>query len=431
MASSTELTQPEQKLLFALLEHAFSEKWRDADDFLRHFPPSVIVESLASEEDVRVKLLTATTGMHERLARRKSLASGADDLGLALEEKTTTPNDVLELYPRTVQVKCLPGARLWQFLTEENFWADGPRNERATERIVFTLQTALSLGILSLRDLFDGIGFAELTRALPKRELEQVLVRALEGGRSGTALSEEVLLDVVAFPALVNCLSPQDLWERVVVSRIAAPSGFVSGTSATPNVASAVGRSATNGSDAKAQDSDWSEAAAAPRAKAETLSGEEVLEIDTPEEGPIAEVRERLRKIERLPRDSSLPLAVLTAIESMYDDLKDATSDDERLELMKEAFPNPTYLRIGILALIDLLDQTIDVQDPTIRAAEIDTLLKIVLIEERKRRTSSRPASLPPPPATGRARSLAPPPRKSASKGPAVQGSDSEVDLAD
>jgi hypothetical protein len=101
------------------------------------------------------------------------------------------------------------------------------------------------------------------------------------------------------------------------------------------------------------------------------------------------------------------------------------------LELMKEAFPNPTYLRIGILALIDLLDQTIDVQDPTIRAADIDTLLKIVLIEERKRRTSSRPASLPPPPATGRARSLAPPPRKGASKGPAVQGSESEIDLAD
>jgi hypothetical protein len=425
MASSTELTQPEQKLLFALLEHAFAEKWRDADDFLRHFPPSVIVESLANEEDVRVKLLTATTGMHERLARRKSLASGADDLGLALEEKTTTPSDVLDLYPRAVQVKCLPGARLWQFLTEERFWADGPRNERATERIVFTLQTALSLQILSLRDLFDGIGFAELTRALPKRELEQILMRALEGGRSGAALSEEVLLDVVPLPALVNCLSPEDLWERVVISRIAAPNGLTAaGSSSGGSLASR-----NNGSSSSASSS--SSAADAPRPKAETLSGEEVLELDSPDQGPIQEARERLSKIDRLPRDPSLPLAVLTAIESMYDDLKDATSDEERLELMKEAFPNPTYLRIGILALIDLLDQTIDVQDPTIRAADIDTLLKIVLIEERKRRTSSRPASLPPPPATGRARSLAPPPRKGASKGPAVQGSESEIDLAD
>jgi hypothetical protein len=363
--------------------------------------------------------------MHERLARRKSLASGADDLGLALEEKTTTPSDVLDLYPRAVQVKCLPGARLWQFLTEERFWADGPRNERATERIVFTLQTALSLQILSLRDLFDGIGFAELTRALPKRELEQILMRALEGGRSGAALSEEVLLDVVPLPALVNCLSPEDLWERVVISRIAAPNGLTAaGSSSGGSLASR-----NNGSSSSASSS--SSAADAPRPKAETLSGEEVLELDSPDQGPIQEARERLSKIDRLPRDPSLPLAVLTAIESMYDDLKDATSDEERLELMKEAFPNPTYLRIGILALIDLLDQTIDVQDPTIRAADIDTLLKIVLIEERKRRTSSRPASLPPPPATGRARSLAPPPRKGASKGPAVQGSESEIDLAD
>jgi hypothetical protein len=430
MATSTELNQPEQKLLFALLEHAFAQKWRDADDFLRHFPPSVIIESLANQEDVRVKLLTATTGMHERLARRKSLESGADDLGLALEEKTTTPNEVLELYPRTVQVQCLPGARLWQFLTEEQFWVDGPRNERAQERLLFTVQTALSLGILSLGGVFDGIGFSELTRALPKRELEQIVVRALESGRSATALSEEVLLDVVPLPELINCLSPQDVWERVVVPRVAAPSGFVSGAAAAaPTNSSSSKASAASKSQGSAAEADaWAE----PRPKAETLSGEEVLEIDSPaDQGPIVAVRERLSKIERLPRDTSLPLAVLTSIESMYHDLKDASSDDERLELMKEAFPNPTYLRIGVLALIDLLDQTIDVQDPTIRAADIDTLLKIVLIEERKRRTSSRPASLPPPPANSRARSLAPPPRKNASKGPAVPGSESEVDLSE
>lgn len=427
MASSTELTQPEQKLLFALLENAFAERWRDAEDFLRHFPPSVLIESLANEEDVRVKLLTTTTGMHERLARRKSLESGSDDLGLALEEKTTTPNEVLELYPRAVQVRCLPGARLWQFLTEEQFWADGPRNERATARLVFTLQTALSLQVLSVREVLDGIGFEEIARSLPKRELEQVVVRALEGGRAGAALSEDVLLDVVPFPALVNHLSPQNLWERVVLPRIAAPCGFVSESSVAVPAASKSSASQSSAKTSSASEEAWEQ----PRPKAETLSGEEVLELDAPiDDGPIVAVRERLSKIERLPRDQSLPLAVLTAIESMYDDLKDATSDDERLELMKEAFPNPTYLRIGVLALIDLLDQTIDVQDPTIRAADIDTLLKIVLIEERKRRTSSRPASLPPP-ATGRARSLAPPPRKGASKGPNVQTSDSEVDLAD
>src|SRR6185503_5988390 len=107
-----ELNQPAQRLLLALSEQAFADKWREAEDFLRHLPPSVIMSSLAGEEDVRVKLLTATTGMHERLARRKSLESAGDDLGLALEEKTTTPGEVLELYPSPVRVACLPATRL-------------------------------------------------------------------------------------------------------------------------------------------------------------------------------------------------------------------------------------------------------------------------------------------------------------------------------
>jgi hypothetical protein len=225
-----------------------------------------------------------------------------------------------------------------------------------------------------------------------------VVTRALHSGRSGTALSEQGLLDVVPLRSLVEHLDLTTLWERVVLPQIAGPAGFV-GEAAAPVAAPNPPAAQQDG----------------PREKAETLPGEELLELGTaPEdEGLLAEVKERLRKIDRLPRDENLPLNVLTSIESMYEDLQAAFTDEERLDAIREAFPNETFLRIGVLALIDLLDPSIDVQSPTIRGAEMDALLKIVLYEERKRRNPSKPASMPPPPpGGGRARSLAPPPRK-------------------
>lgn len=381
--------------MLQLLDNAFEEGWRQSEDFLRHFPPKALVEALANEEDVRVKLITSTTGVHEKLARRKSVESAADDLTLALEENTTTPAEVLGLFPTEVQVRCLQPAGLWQFLIEVPFWSE--KNARALERMTFTLESALSNEILTLGALFDGFGFDEIARALPKKELEQVVTRALQNGRAGTALSEQGLLDVVPLRSLVEHLDLTTLWERVVLPQIAGPAGFV-GEAAAPVAAP---------SPSGTQDG--------PREKAETLPGEELLELDAgpQDEGLLVEVKERLRKIDRLPRDEKLPLQVLTSIESMYEDLQAAFTDEERLDAIREAFPNETFLRIGVLALIDLLDPSIDVQSPTIRGADMDALLKIVLYEERKRRNPSKPASMPPPPPGGsRARSLAPPPRK-------------------
>jgi hypothetical protein len=162
----------------------------------------------------------------------------------------------------------------------------------------------------------------------------------------------------------------------------------------------------------------------------ETLPGDELFEVDSAaHDSPLKAVRERLKAIERCPRSEDLPLAVLASIESMYEDFKQADDDDERVEVMREAFPNETFLRIGVLSLIDLLDPSINIEDPTIRTAEIDALIKIVLFEERKRRPGSRPPSLPPPPPptdTRKARSLAPPPRK---KSQAPQAPDGETEI--
>ena len=101
---------------------------------------------------------------------------------------------------------------------------------------------------------------------------------------------------------------------------------------------------------------------------------------------------------------------------------------------IRDSFPNQQQLTTALLALIELLDPTIDVNDPVIKDADVDSLIKVVLFEERHRyemqHPSARPAAGPgplPPPTSGRhgkGASIAPPPlpRQSALPPPLPEG---------
>ncbi len=138
---------------------------------------------------------------------------------------------------------------------------------------------------------------------------------------------------------------------------------------------------------------------------------------------------ERLRSLERLPPGwDSLPTPVLLSVDSMYAELVVAADDETREEIIRDSFPNEALLRTALLAVIELLDPTIDTNDTLIAEADVDSLIKIVVFEERLRfeqarvggsATPSRRVSTPPPlpstssPARGEASrrsSAAPPP---------------------
>ncbi|HLV65385.1 MAG TPA: hypothetical protein VKY73_06215, partial [Polyangiaceae bacterium] len=93
-----------------------------------------------------------------------------------------------------------------------------------------------------------------------------------------------------------------------------------------------------------------------------------------------------LTAINRLPpRHAELSTAVLLSIESMYAELLTASTDEAREECIRDSFPNEQHLTTALLALIELLDPTIDTSDPVIRDADVDSLIKVVLFEERTR----------------------------------------------
>ena len=116
-----------------------------------------------------------------------------------------------------------------------------------------------------------------------------------------------------------------------------------------------------------------------------------------PEEEARRRVLEKLAGISRLPpHHEALTTPVLLSIESMYAELLSASTDEARELCIRESFPNPAQMSSASV-LIELLDPSIDINDPVIRDADVDSLIKVVLFEERHRYEQAHPSLRPPP----------------------------------
>jgi hypothetical protein len=414
---------------------ALQDGWRTPDDFLRHFKPADLMQGLEKAPDLRAAVLVKAAGVHERIAKKKSTTSAAEDLRIALDEGISSPADILEMIPPDDRVRYLERAKLWGFVTEEHFWAPdaAAAGERAVQRMTFFLEAALGESLLSLSDIADGITFETISTRLPLKELQRVVKFALEAGRKKSPLTEQGLLEVIALKDLVGYVPLDHVYKRVLVAKVAQPSGFVAGGAgdeAWPEDEHHDGETSKPSADKpkddkpkeerKAKNEKRAAAPAKPKEEepreVETVSEDELEEVGPGSLRPAAEEEARRKVIDRLsalgrlpPRHDDLSTPMLLSIESMYADLLTASTDEAREMCIRDSFPNESHLTTALLALIELLDPSIDVNDPVIRDADADSLIKVVLFEERRRYEQGRsPAAAPPPP--GSARRSVPPP---------------------
>jgi hypothetical protein len=396
------------------LQHTLANDWQTPDDFLQHFGPDTIMQALSDADELRARLLVKLANVHERIAAKKSISSASEDLRLALDENVTTPEAVLELFPADDRVRYLKASVLWRFMFEDKFYetqvSDGESAHlRAVQRLNFLVSSGLEENLISLQDLIDGIGFDRLASSLPVEELRKVVTRAMRVGRDKLPLDEERLLDVVPLPKLIGFMPLETVWQNVIIQRIAEPYGFVD-----EMTSSSKGRDADLGPNAVSP----SNRPPKPVAATPPISGKEepsLIDSTSAVEG-VDDVRgkaiEQLKEIDRLPPShEQLSTPILLSIESMYADLLESTSDDERTECIHESFPNDSHLRSAMLALAELLEPSIDVTRPPISEADTEALVKLVVFEERRRKEgtgSNRPSVKPPPLPMGRAASSIP-----------------------
>lgn len=220
-----------RRFLAQLMEHAFREGWRTSEDFVKHFPAHTIMGALKSAPELRVAILAAATGIYEEILRRKTPALAAEDLRVALEEGTTTSQELLQVFSPEDRVRYLDAHRLWDFLAEDRFWeldADATEDQRraAIDRMIFTLTQALSERLITLRDVLDGLTYDAVADSLSPQELRNVVRHALVKGRDNIGLNEKVLLEVLPLEKLVRSVPLEHIWHEVVIRRLAMPSGL-------------------------------------------------------------------------------------------------------------------------------------------------------------------------------------------------------------
>lgn len=199
---------------------------RDANDLIRHFPPRALMDALGDEPEFRAKILSATTGVRERVALKKSPESCGEDLEIALEEDETDTATIASFFTPDDLVRFLEHTALWSYVTEPRLWTVDGRDESlavtAKQHHAFVLQQALAEGLLTPRDIVEGISVPELVRHLPAVEIAGIIEGALASGRGSSPFADEALLEVVPPSMLVEHVPLSLIWEQVVVAKLVA-----------------------------------------------------------------------------------------------------------------------------------------------------------------------------------------------------------------
>ena len=231
-ALRSKLEHGRQRFLAYAIEHAFQIGRRTPQDFVRHFPPRAIMEALALRPDLRAGVLVPTTGLKHKIALKKTWQSAGDDLQSALDEGETVALAVVDSFSPDDRVLYLPDKKLWAFIVEGQFWKVTAKEDKvayatAQQHVAYLLDRALQDGLITPRDVVDGIGVGELCNRLPRSEMAALFTAALDGGRKGTPFTDKDLLATLPPSTLVQHVPLTHIYETVIHGRIAAVHAYL------------------------------------------------------------------------------------------------------------------------------------------------------------------------------------------------------------
>lgn len=236
----SKLTDGRQRFLAFAIEHALWSGRRSAHDFIRHFPPELIMEGMAEQPELRAEILAQTTGLKFKIAAKKSWQSAAEDLRIALTEAETSPATVMSVFAPDDRVRYLDPRRLWVFLSEGEFWNVAPKKAEehriAKQHIAFLLDRALTDNLVTHRAVIEGITVAELATRLPKAELGKIIEGALAAGQKRSPFTEVDLWAALTAQVLVEYVPLSHLWHQVLVPKVAEAHGYISESATVPPV---------------------------------------------------------------------------------------------------------------------------------------------------------------------------------------------------
>jgi len=224
------LSKGRERFLAHVIEHGFEVGRRSPEDFVRHFPPTLIMEGLRDQAKLRANILVAATGVKEKVAIKKSWESCADDLQIALDEGETDATSVMKVFVMDDRVRYLDAKLLWAYVTEGEFWKISPSRQKeyaaAKSHMAFMLARALDDKLVTHADIVEGITVEELASRLPKSELGKIIKGALDCGKRNAPFTETDLLGSMPPDVLVNYMPLFQVWDSIIETKIAFEHGY-------------------------------------------------------------------------------------------------------------------------------------------------------------------------------------------------------------
>jgi hypothetical protein len=227
---SSTLSKGRERFLAHVIEHGFEVGRRSPEDFVRHFPPTLIMEGLKDQAKLRADILVLATGVKEKVAVKKSWESCADDLQIALDEGETDAGAVMKVFQMDDRVRYLDHKALWSYITEGEFWKISPSRQKeyaaAKSHMAFMLGRALEDKLVTHADIVEGITVEELASRLPKSELGKIIKGALDCGKRNAPFTETDLLGSMPPDVLVNYMPLFQVWDSIIENKIAVEHGY-------------------------------------------------------------------------------------------------------------------------------------------------------------------------------------------------------------
>jgi hypothetical protein len=227
----SKLKEGRQRFLAHAIEHSLACGRRTPEDFIRHFPPTAIMQGLEHQPNLRASILVLTTGLKKKIAIKKSWEDSATDLQIALDEQETDAESIVALVDPDDRVRYLNQEKIWSFLTEGAFWktSSSKKNEAESARnhVAFMLERALEDKLLTHRDIVEGVTVDELSTRLPKAELGRLIQCALAIGEKGTPFTDADLLGTTPPETLAQYVPLPHLWHAVIEPKIALRHGYM------------------------------------------------------------------------------------------------------------------------------------------------------------------------------------------------------------
>ncbi|HKO51626.1 MAG TPA: hypothetical protein VJV79_28145 [Polyangiaceae bacterium] len=249
---------------------------RTPEDFLRHFPCRAIMRSLEARPMERARIVSQSTGVHEKVAHKMSPDASGESLQIALDESVTTAAAIVKLFQPDDKQRYLERHALWAFDIEGQPWKTTPAtkstHDRAKSYVAYILDRALNNLLVSHEEVVHAITVTKLAQCLPKEKLGSIIEASL---KTKDKFTEEDLLGAVPPRDLVEYVALDYLWEKVVTPLIAEAHDYAP----KPVVLLAGGKSELKAP--SGEDADWgSRNTNPPVSPAPASSGDEIVSED-------------------------------------------------------------------------------------------------------------------------------------------------------